>query len=534
MRTRSAAVPGSSAVTTSRVAAGETSRRATIAAAGSPVRLRRVKPVSGAIPDGSDSTGSRVAARSTARRVSAAHGSGLALAAPAGLVAVAAPDGPGEGPGEPGRDWSTSPAEIAMAAPGAPVPPGWRRPPSPAWPSSRPWPGRIAGVTHDPLKSAAAARLRCADDPGAAGSRPDRALVAVVPANPVSGPIRRLDDLEDLAFAGGLPDPLGLDDDAISGLAGHLPPSRCSTNSASDGRCRVTVSRLATDRARDDGHDRGSLSGWTIRWQGGRCPRKPPGERGGRDRGLGEGEASPVTGDADGATARNLSGTRDRAGMGTLESVADGNDPAERAPTEEPAVADAPRGRSQAPGQRGTEEVLSPMSDPFTEPGFVDRHNGPDEADVAEMLRTIGRASLDDLIRATVPSALLRDRGSALDLGAPRSEAQVLADLRAMAGANTPLRSMIGMGYHDTITPSVIQRNILENPAWYTAYTPYQPEIAQGRLEALINFQTAIADLTGMEIANASLLDEGTAVAEGVSPAPRVSSAAVGNLVPVG
>ena len=217
--------------------------------------------------------------------------------------------------------------------------------------------------------------------------------------------------------------------------------------------------------------------------------------------------------------------------MGTLESVADGNDPAERAPTEEPAVADAPRGRSQAPGQRGTEEVLSPMSDPFTEPGFVDRHNGPDEADVAEMLRTIGRASLDDLIRATVPSAILRDRGSALDLGAPRSEAQVLADLRAMAGANTPLRSMIGMGYHDTITPSVIQRNILENPAWYTAYTPYQPEIAQGRLEALINFQTAIADLTGMEIANASLLDEGTAAAEAVSLAHSVSSVADGNLV---
>jgi glycine dehydrogenase len=171
------------------------------------------------------------------------------------------------------------------------------------------------------------------------------------------------------------------------------------------------------------------------------------------------------------------------------------------------------------------------MSDPTTEPGFVDRHVGPDEADVAEMLRTIGRASLDDLVRATVPAAILREPGRALNLPAPRSEAQALDDLRVMAAANAPLRSMIGMGYHDTITPPVIQRNILENPAWYTAYTPYQPEIAQGRLEALINFQTAIADLTGMEFANASLLDEGTAAAEAVSLAHAVSTVSDGNLV---
>jgi glycine dehydrogenase len=166
---------------------------------------------------------------------------------------------------------------------------------------------------------------------------------------------------------------------------------------------------------------------------------------------------------------------------------------------------------------------------PNAEAGFVDRHVGPDEADVGAMLRTIGQDSLDDLIRATVPSAILRDHD--LNLPAARSEAQALDDLRAMAAANTPLRTMLGMGYHDTITPSVIQRNVLENPAWYTAYTPYQPEIAQGRLEALINFQTAVCDLTGMEIANASLLDEGTAAAEAVTLAHSVSSVGDGNLV---
>jgi len=160
---------------------------------------------------------------------------------------------------------------------------------------------------------------------------------------------------------------------------------------------------------------------------------------------------------------------------------------------------------------------------------FVDRHVGPGEADVEAMLAVIGRATLDGLIEATVPSAILRYRD--LDLPAPRSEAQALDDLRTMAAANTPLRSMIGMGYHDTITPPVIQRNILENPAWYTAYTPYQPEIAQGRLEALINFQTAICDLTGMEIANASLLDEGTAAAEAVTLCHSVSAVQDGNIL---
>ncbi|MBI2776647.1 MAG: aminomethyl-transferring glycine dehydrogenase [Chloroflexi bacterium] len=169
------------------------------------------------------------------------------------------------------------------------------------------------------------------------------------------------------------------------------------------------------------------------------------------------------------------------------------------------------------------------MAEPLSELQFADRHIGPDQADVDAMLRVVGQASLDALIRATVPAAIHRD--AELALPAARSEAQALADLRAMAAANRPLRSLIGMGYHDTITPPVIARNVLENPAWYTAYTPYQPEIAQGRLEALINFQTAICDLTGMEIANASLLDEGTAAAEASTLAHSISTVRDANLL---
>ncbi|HEY0709639.1 MAG TPA: aminomethyl-transferring glycine dehydrogenase [Polyangia bacterium] len=143
---------------------------------------------------------------------------------------------------------------------------------------------------------------------------------------------------------------------------------------------------------------------------------------------------------------------------------------------------------------------------------FSDRHNGPREDDVAAMLRTIGAASLEELIAATVPASI-RSAG-ALDLPPPESETEFLARARALAGRNRVLRSYIGMGYHDCITPPVILRNILENPAWYTAYTPYQAEISQGRLEALLNFQTMVMDLTGFEVAGASLLDEGTAAAE--------------------
>jgi glycine dehydrogenase len=146
---------------------------------------------------------------------------------------------------------------------------------------------------------------------------------------------------------------------------------------------------------------------------------------------------------------------------------------------------------------------------------FVPRHVGPDERDVAEMVKTLGFASLDALIDATVP-AKIRLRGG-LDMPKGLTEAEVLAYFRALAGKNQVFRSFIGMGYSDCVTPPVIQRNIMENPGWYTAYTPYQAEIAQGRLEALLNFQTMVSDLAGLPIANASLLDEGTAAAEAMS-----------------
>ncbi|MDP9179217.1 MAG: aminomethyl-transferring glycine dehydrogenase [Gemmatimonadota bacterium] len=155
------------------------------------------------------------------------------------------------------------------------------------------------------------------------------------------------------------------------------------------------------------------------------------------------------------------------------------------------------------------ERVLAPAE------SFVPRHIGPTDADIAAMLATLGFASLDELINATIPSKI-RYRGS-LDLPPGRSEAQVLADFRAFAAKNRVFRSFIGMGYSDCITPPVIQRNVLENPAWYTAYTPYQAEIAQGRLEALLTFQTMVIDLTGLSIANASLLDEATAAAEAMT-----------------
>ncbi len=150
---------------------------------------------------------------------------------------------------------------------------------------------------------------------------------------------------------------------------------------------------------------------------------------------------------------------------------------------------------------------------------FVKRHIGPRSHDVSAMLREMGLDSLDELVEQAIPAAIRMD--GLLNLDPPRSEQAVLEELRELAGRNKVYRSYIGMGYYDTILPPVIQRNILENPGWYTAYTPYQPEISQGRLEALINFQTMVCDLTGMEIANASLLDEGTAAAEAMTLCQR-------------
>src|ERR1700758_1223311 len=165
---------------------------------------------------------------------------------------------------------------------------------------------------------------------------------------------------------------------------------------------------------------------------------------------------------------------------------------------------------------------VPPMSD-HTNPLFADRHIGPDSDAVAAMLEVIGVDSLEELARRAVPAGILdklTDTGAApgLDqLPPPATEAEALAELRAMADSNTDAVSMIGQGYYDTLTPPVLLRNIMENPAWYTAYTPYQPEISQGRLEALLNFQTMVADLTGLEVANASMLDEGTAGAEAMT-----------------
>ena len=152
---------------------------------------------------------------------------------------------------------------------------------------------------------------------------------------------------------------------------------------------------------------------------------------------------------------------------------------------------------------------------------FIARHIAPAEAEIASMLAAIGAPSLDALTARTVPDAI-RDL-DALDLPPPLDEAGVIDELRGLALQNTPIKSLIGQGYHGTHTPPVIRRNVLENPGWYTAYTPYQAEIAQGRLEALLNYQTMIADLTGLPIANASLLDEATAAAEAVTMAANVS-----------
>jgi len=149
------------------------------------------------------------------------------------------------------------------------------------------------------------------------------------------------------------------------------------------------------------------------------------------------------------------------------------------------------------------------------EHSFDKRHIGPGPSELIQMLERIGVNSVDELIGETIPDSIRKNRS--LNLPSALGEHEFLTQFKTMMSENIVAKNYIGMGYYDTLTPTVILRNILENPGWYTAYTPYQAEIAQGRLEALINFQTTVVELTGMEIANASLLDEGTAAAEAMS-----------------
>ena len=152
---------------------------------------------------------------------------------------------------------------------------------------------------------------------------------------------------------------------------------------------------------------------------------------------------------------------------------------------------------------------------------FIARHIGSPSEELDAMLDAIGAPNLDTLIDQTVPPAIRLP--APIPLGDARPEAEALAVLKTIASKNKINKSLIGMGYNDTLTPKVIVRNVLENPGWYTAYTPYQAEIAQGRLEALLNYQQMVIDLTGLELANASLLDEATAAAEAMTMARRVS-----------
>jgi glycine dehydrogenase len=166
-------------------------------------------------------------------------------------------------------------------------------------------------------------------------------------------------------------------------------------------------------------------------------------------------------------------------------------------------------------------DFLAELAELEAPDSFVRRHIGPSEAELAAMLHAVGAATLEDVAAKAVPAAIRSNM--ALELPPPIDEAGVIAELRGLAAQNVLKKSLIGMGYHGTITPPVILRNVLENPGWYTAYTPYQAEIAQGRLEALLNFQTMVCELTGMPIANASLLDEATAAAEAMALAHAVS-----------
>src|ERR1700730_18019750 len=182
-----------------------------------------------------------------------------------------------------------------------------------------------------------------------------------------------------------------------------------------------------------------------------------------------------------------------------------------------------PRTPSTPPDRE--EPPMTAHRKPAIEPAatFVRRHIGPSPRDISAMLEIVGAKSLKTLMSETLPSSIRQQLP--LDLGAQLSETEALAHMSELAARNQVFTSLIGQGYCGTILPAVIQRNILENPAWYTAYTPYQPEISQGRLEALFNFQTMICDLTGLDVANASLLDEATAAAEAMALAERAAPA---------
>ncbi|HET8594132.1 MAG TPA: aminomethyl-transferring glycine dehydrogenase [Intrasporangium sp.] len=175
------------------------------------------------------------------------------------------------------------------------------------------------------------------------------------------------------------------------------------------------------------------------------------------------------------------------------------------------------------PIDQPTDQSVSGLSD------FVARHVGPGPDDIAHMLEVVGQPSLDAMCDRAIPGAIRSTER--LDLGAAPSESAVIDELRELASRNTVVRSLIGLGYYGTVTPPVVRRNVLENPAWYTAYTPYQPEISQGRLEALLNFQTVISDLTGLPISGASLLDEATAAAEAMSLMHRATRSATDAVV---
>ena len=170
--------------------------------------------------------------------------------------------------------------------------------------------------------------------------------------------------------------------------------------------------------------------------------------------------------------------------------------------------------KNQPPAEAGTGSI------PNHPDLFVDRHIGPREEEISLMLREIGDIpTLDEMMNRAVPRSIRQEFPFSFD--PPMSEREAMNDLAALAAKNRVFRSYLGIGYHDCVTPPAIRRNVLENPGWYTQYTPYQAEISQGRLEALLNFQTMICDLTGLDIANASMLDEGTAAAEAMAVAQR-------------